>query len=345
MEKTLLELAKVVGGTVVGNPQLVIKGVAGIKEAKPGEITFIANPKYFSLLPHSKASAVILSEQAKETHISSIRSANPYLAFAKLLHLFHDKPNISTGIHPQACIDPSADIGEHMSIHAFAVIGNNVQIGKNVQIYSGVFIGNFCQIGDGTIIYPNVTIYHHCRIGSNVIIHAGSVIGSDGFGYAWDGKNHYKIPQTGQVIIEDEVEIGAETAIDRGTIKDTIIKRGTKIDNLVQIAHNVKIGESSIMVSQSGLAGSVKLGKGVILGGQAAVVGHVTIGDHTKIAGKSAITKDVPPNSVMGGTMARPIHEWRKSEACVRRLPTLYKKISTLQKKVRDLENKLLDKD
>ena len=345
MEKTLQELAKVVGGTVVGNPQIVIKGVAGIKEAKPGEITFIANPKYVSLLPHSRASAVIMPEQAKEIHISSIRSTNPYLAFAKLLHLFCDKQYISTGIHPQACIDPSADIGENVSIHAFAVIGKNVRIGKNVQIYSGVFIGDYCQIKEETIIYPNVTIYHHCMIGSKVIIHAGSVVGSDGFGYAWDGKTHYKIPQIGKVIIEDEVEIGAETAIDRGTIKDTIIKWGTKIDNLVQIAHNVEIGESSILVSQSGIAGSVKLGKGVILGGQAAVAGHITIGDHTKIAGKSAITKDVPPNSVMGGTMARPIQEWRKSVACVRRLPTLYKKISSLQKKVQDLENKLKDKD
>ena len=266
MEKTLEELAKVVGGKVVGNPQLAIKGVAGIKEAKPGEITFIANPKYFSLLPHSKASAVIISSQAKKIPIASICTANPYLAFAKLLHLFYDKPYLSTGIHPRSSVDPSANLGENVSIYPFAVIGKEVIIGKNVWIYSGAFIGNFCRIGEGSIIYPNVTIYHHCRIGSGVIIHAGSVIGSDGFGYVWDGEKHYKIPQIGRVILEDEVEIGAETSIDRGTVEDTIIKRGTKIDNLVQIAHNVEIGESSIIVSQAGLAGSAKLGKGVILG-------------------------------------------------------------------------------
>ncbi|MEW6378869.1 MAG: UDP-3-O-(3-hydroxymyristoyl)glucosamine N-acyltransferase [bacterium] len=341
MEKTLKELAEFVGGAVRGNPETLIRGVAGVREAHEGEITFIANPKYLPLLPHTGASAVILSAKDPETKIASIRTANPYLAFAKILRLFSETPHLPSGIHPRACIDPSAIIGQNVSIHPLAVIGREVRIGNNVQIYSGAFIGDFSQIGDGCIIYPNVTLYHHTLIGSSVIIHANTVIGSDGFGYVWDGQEHYKIPQTGRVIIEDAVEIGAGTTIDRGTMGDTIIRRGTKIDNLVQIAHNVVIGESSIIVSQAGISGSAELGKRVTLGGQVGVAGHLKIGDNTMVAAKGGVSKTVPPNSVLAGLIGRPIQEWRKSEASLRLLPELFEKVRKLQQKVLDLEEKI----
>jgi len=342
MEKTLKELAELVGGVVVGDPAILIRGVAGVKEAEEGEITFIANPKYLPLLPHSRASAAILSaKEAVEAKIPSIRVENPYLAFAKVLRLFSENSYQPCGIHPTACIDPSAMIGEQVSIHPFAVIGRQVRIGNRVQVYSGAFIGDFSHIGDGCIIYPNVTIYHHTVIGSSVIIHANTVIGSDGFGYVWNGEEHYKIPQVGRVVIEDGVEIGAGCTIDRGTMGDTVIRRGTKIDNLVQIAHNVVIGESSIIVSQVGISGSTELGKRVTLGGQVGVAGHLKIGDNATVAAKSGVSKNVPPNSLMAGPIARPIQEWRRSEASLRRLPELVEKIRKLQQKVQELEKKL----
>ena len=348
MEKTLKELAEFVGGTVVGDPQILIRGIAGIKEAMEGEISFIANPKYLTLLPSTRASAVILSDKVKEDmdplcrRIASIRTSNPYLAFARILHLFSDKPYQASGIHSRAWVDPSAVIGENVSIHPMAVIDKEVRIGNNVQIYSGAYIGSFSQIGDGCIIYPNVTIYHHTLIGSDVTIHANTVIGSDGFGYAWDEKEHYKIPQTGRVIIEDKVEIGSGTTIDRGTMGDTIIGRGTKIDNLVQIAHNVVIGEFSIVAGQAGISGSAQLGKRVTLGGQVGVAGHLKIGDNTLVAAKGGVSKDTPPNSILAGMIGRPIQEWKKSEISIRRLPELLEEVKKLKKKVQDLEAKAI---
>jgi len=347
MEKTLKELAAFVGGEVVGDPQILIRGVAGIKEAVEGDISFIANPKYLPLLPSTQASAVILSDKFKEEvkepvggRIASIRTANPYLAFARILHLFSDKPYRASGIHPRAWVDPSVAIGENVSIHPMAVIDKEVRIGNNVQIYSGVHIGSFSRIGDGCIIYPNVTIYHHTQIGSYVTIHANTVIGSDGFGYIWDGQEHYKIPQTGRVVIEDKVEIGSGTTIDRGTMGDTVIGHGAKIDNLVQIAHNVVIGESSIIVSQTGISGSTELGKRVTLAGQVGVAGHLKIGDNTMVAAKGGVSKDTPPNSIIAGMIARPIQEWRKSEVGIRRLPELLDEVKRLKKKVQDLEER-----
>ncbi|MEW5801867.1 MAG: UDP-3-O-(3-hydroxymyristoyl)glucosamine N-acyltransferase [bacterium] len=338
MEKTLKELAEFVGGTVDGDPQILIRGVAGIKEAIEGEITFVANPKYLPLLPSTRASAVILSDKVKGAPVPSIRTFAPYVAFAKILHLFCDKPYQPLGIHPQAWVDPSAVIGKNVSIHPLSVIDKEVRIGDNVQIYSGAYIGSFSRIGDRCVIYPNVTIYHHTLIGSAVTIHANTVIGSDGFGYVWDGHEHYKIPQVGRVVIEDNVEIGAGTAIDRGTMGDTVIGAGTRIDNLVQIAHNVVIGESSIIVSQTGISGSAELGKKVTLGGQVGVAGHLKIGDNTIVAAKGGVSKDIPCNSIIAGMIGRPIQEWKKSEIGIRRLPELFEEIKRLKKKVQELE-------
>lgn len=340
MEKTLKELAEIAGGSLEGDPQILIRGIAGVREAQEGEITFIANTKYLPLLPQTRASAVILSNKVKETHLASIRTANPYLAFARLLHLFYDKPCLPSGIHPRACVDPSATIGENVSIHPLAVIGKEVKIGNNVQVYSGAFVGDFSRIGDGSIIYPNVTIYHHTLIGAEVTIHANTVIGSDGFGYVWDGREHFKIPQVGRVVIEDKVEIGSGTSIDRGAMGDTIIRRGTKIDNLVQIAHNVVIGESCLIVSQVGISGSVELGKQVTLGGQVGVAGHLKIGDNSMVAAKGGISKTIPPNSIMAGMIGQPIKEWKKSEVNVRRLPELREEVKKLQKRVQELEDR-----
>ncbi len=340
IKKTLKEITDFVRGKVEGNPSIVITGAAGIKEARKGDITFLANKKYLPFLAQSQASALIISNDDQIENIPAIRVSNPYLAFARTLSFLYQKPTIFSGIHPKANVDPSASLDSDISIHPFATIGKNVIIKNHVQVYSGVSIGDNCFIGKGTVLFPNVTIYSDCRIGKRVIIQSGAVIGSDGFGYVWDGKEHYKIPQIGRVIIEDNVEIGACTCIDRGTTGNTIIKGGTKIDNSVQIAHNVSIGEHCIIVSQAGIAGSSAIGNAVILGGQVGVAGHLTIGDRTMVAAKSGITKDTPPDSIMAGTMAFPMKEWKKSIAYFRKFPKIVEEIKELKEKLNYLEKK-----
>lgn len=341
MEIILRELAEMVNGEVIGDPSLPIHGIAGIKEAQPGEITFLANSRYFHLLPDTKASAVIIPHTLEHGPLAAIKTDNPYLAFAKILRAFHTLSYSPSGIHPTAVIDPTAQLGHDLSIHPLVNIGQGARIGNRVQIFSGVSIGDYCQIGDDCILYPNVVVYHQCLIGNRCIIHAGVVIGSDGFGYVFDGEEHFKIPQVGRVILEDKVEVGAGTTIDRGTLSDTVIKKGTKIDNLVQIAHNVIIGENSIIASQTGIAGSSEIGQRVTMGGQTGVAGHLKVGDYSVIAAKTGISKDVPPKSIMAGAIARPIQEWRKSEVYTRRLPELFDEIKHLRQQLEKIHQKL----
>lgn len=327
--RTLNDLAQVVGGEVVGDGEIEISGINNLSNAKEGEISFILDHKNIKDTLMSFASAFIVQKEIKEIKKPQIITNNVKLSYAKILHLFQS-PLERKGIHPTAVISKSATVGEDVSIGAHCYIGEGAKIESKVIIYPGVYIGKGVNISPDTIIYPNTVIQDNCLIGKNVIIHSGVVIGSDGFGFVKDEDNHhFKIPQVGQVIIEDEVEIGANTCIDRASFGLTKIGRGTKIDNLVQIGHNVIIGEDCIIVSQVGISGSVNIGNRCILAGQAGVKDHITIGDDSIILGRAGVLKDVPPSSIYYGMPAGPHIEQKRLEVLVRRLPQLFEKIKT----------------
>ncbi|MGA1868655.1 MAG: UDP-3-O-(3-hydroxymyristoyl)glucosamine N-acyltransferase [bacterium] len=336
---SLAEISSRVGGKIIGDADLKIKNIAPISEATEGDITYLTNPKYNYLILHTKASALIASGPVSGFNGPLLCSKNPYLLFAKVLGLFYSKEEPLTGIAHDAIIGKNVRFGDSISIKSGAIIGDNVELGKGVIIHPGVVIGAHTIIGDHCVLYPHVVIYPDMIIGKRVIIHAGVIIGSDGFGYAQDTDHLHKVPQIGKCIIEDDVEIGANSTIDRGTIGNTVVGKGTKIDNLVQIAHNVVIGENCIIVSQTAIAGSSKLGNGVILGGQSAVSGHITIGDGVILAAKSGLTKDTPGGMVIGGMIGRPIKEWRRSEAAARNLPKLQNEVRLLSKRLKKLED------
>lgn len=345
MEYTLQELANKVGGRIIGDSSIKIMGVAGLKEAGPGYITFISNPKYNQYLQTSKASALIAQHPESQFNGQILLAEDPYLAFAMVLEIFNPPQKSHPGIHPTALIAEGAEIGTNACIQAFAVIEKGAIIGSGTKIMSGVFVGENSCIGELSSIYPNVTIYPKSIIGKSVIIHAGSVIGSDGFGYVKKDGLPYKVPQTGGVIIEDDCEIGANVTIDRGTIGNTTIGKGTKIDNLVQIGHNVIIGPYSTIVSQTGISGSTQIGKGVTLAGQVGVAGHLKIGDGVIAAAKSGITKDIEAGEVISGTMAMPINKWRRSEAIYRNLPEMQKEYRAILKRLAVIEEQLKTTD
>lgn len=341
MEKTLKELAELVGGEVAGNDKVVIKGVAPIESAVEGDITFITTSKYADLLKICAASAIITTPEIKVENRDLIISKNPQLAYAKILTLLNSRPYMPKGIDRRAYIGRRPRISDSVSIYPFAYIGDDVEIGERTVVHTGVSIGSGCIIGNDVTIYPNTTIMDLCILGNRVIIHAGVVIGADGFGFARDGKRHYKIPQTGIVQIDDDVEIGANTTVDRAAFGRTRIMRGTKIDNLVQVAHNVVIGEDGIIVALVALGGSSKLGNNVTLGGQVAVADHINIGNNVMIAGQSGVAADIPDNHVMSGSPAIPHMEWLKASLTFSKLPEMRKTIKELEKKVAELETKL----
>lgn len=342
MRKTLEEIAKLVDGDVVGNKATVITGICGIKEAKEGDLTFIANPKYSSLMEHTNASAVITSKDIKSAPKPIIRTENPSLAFAKMVSLIAPSgAKHPQGIHKTAIISESAKIGKDAAIGPYTIVEDGVEIGERTVIYSGCYIGSKTKIGKDTLIYPNISIREKVTIGERVIIHSGTVIGSDGFGFATVKGLHQKIPQIGTVVIEDDVEIGANVTIDRARFDKTVIGRGTKIDNLVQIAHNVVVGENSIIVAQAGISGSTEIGKNVILAGQAGLVGHITIGDNAIVAAQAGVTKSVPANTKVSGYPAKPHDTAKRVNACLQRLPELVETIRDLKKRIEELETKL----
>lgn len=334
MEKTVAEIARIIGGEVVGDGSLVIKGVSGLKEAKPGEITFIANSKYSSLLNETRASCIITAQDAQKAAKPIIRAANPSLSFAKVVSLFAPQQiKRPEGIHPTALIGQGVQLGKNVTIQAYCVIEDEARIGEGTLLYAGVFVGQKASVGRDCIIYPHVSIRERIIIGDRVIIHNGAVIGSDGFGYAQVSGMHQKIPQIGTVVIEDDVEIGANVTIDRARFDKTLIGRGTKIDNLVQIAHNVVIGENSIIVAQAGISGSTLVGKNVILAGQAGLVGHITIGDNAVVAAQAGVTKSVPANTCVSGYPAKPHQQAKRLNAYLQKLPELFKKVAELEKR------------
>ncbi len=341
MEVTLKKIADYIGGTLQGDGAIKISGVSKIEEAGQGEISFISNPKYAKFIETTDASAVIVGKDFPDTEKTIIRTENPYFSFLKLLRHFHPPmQTLQEGIHPSAVIDESVIIGENTRIGARAVINKNCVIGKNTKIHPGVVISEEVEIGDHTVIYPNVVLREQVRIGNNVIIHSSTVVGSDGFGFAREGETYHKIPQVGIVIIEDEVEIGANCAIDRATLGATIIKKGVKLDNLIQIAHNVEIGENTVIAAQTGISGSTKIGKNGIVGGQVGFVGHIEIGDNVTIGAQSGVSKSLPPDSIFFGYPARPIMQAKREEAALRKLPELLKRISQIEAELKEITNK-----
>lgn len=336
----LKDLAKLLEGELSGDGEILITGISGIREANEGDITFISHQKYKPELENTKASAIIATREFKDLEKNFIFVDNPYFAFSRILKYFHEKEYKPRGIDLKAVVGNNAVIGKDVSIYPLAVIGDNVKIGDRAVIYSGVYIGDNSIIGDDSLIYPNVTIRENVVIGKRVILHSGVVIGSDGFGYATDKGIHHKIPQIGSVAIEDDVELGANVTVDRATLGKTIIKRGTKVDNLVQIAHNVMVGEDSIIVAQAGVSGSTEIGKHCVIGGQVGFVDHLKIGDNVMIGAQSGVMSDVAPNQVILGSPAIPHKDWLRAQAVYQKLPELRKKVSDLEKRLAELEKK-----
>ncbi len=334
----LEDIADKVQGTLVGDGLAAISGIASIEEAKEGDITFLIQRGFRKYLRESKASAVIVGEDIGRDELagkSGIISKNPALAYVKVAAMFQPEIATEKGVSPKAYVAASAEVASDATICPFAFVGERATIGKSVTIHPFAHIGNGVTVGEETVIYPHAVIYDRTTIGKRVIIHGGAVLGSDGFGYIWDGSRHVKIPQIGTVEIGDDVEIGANVAIDRASLGKTVIMRGTKIDNLVQIAHNVSIGENSIIISQVGIAGSATIGKNVILAGQVGVRDHVSIGDNVKAAGGTGITKDVPAGVLISGTPHMPHRDWLKLQSYIKNLPKLYDKMKKVEKKLR----------
>ena len=342
MKKTIKEIADFLEGVVVGDDATEIENIRPIDEAQKGDLTFLANPKYAEWLETTNASAILVSPGTEAYGKSLIIVQDPYVCLGKLLVLFYPKEeSLIAGVSDQAWIDDRAVVSEKATVFPRVTIAKGVKIAPGAVLYPGVYIGEDAVIGEDTIIYPNVTVYGRSVIGKRVILHAGVVVGSDGFGFAKPGVSNDKIPQVGYVQIDDDVEIGANTTIDRGTLGRTWIQKGAKIDNLVQIAHNVVVGEYSVIAALSGISGSTKLGRGVILAGQAGLVGHIRLGDHVVVGAKSGVHDDIPAGEVVSGSPHLPHRDWLRVVALMSRLPDMKKDVRMVQKKVEELENKI----
>jgi UDP-3-O-[3-hydroxymyristoyl] glucosamine N-acyltransferase len=339
---TVEELAHHLNCQYRGDGNTIILGVSSLEKAEKGDLVFCADPKYRYLLEKTEASAVIVSIEEEFERIPTIHSEQPYISFIKAIDLFYTPYSPEPGIHPHAQVSPSAKVGKDVAIGAFVFIDDEVEIGDGSVLFPLVSVYPRVKIGEKVVCHSFVSIREDSRIGDRVILHNGVVIGSDGFGFqkAKDG-SHIKIPQMGIVIIEDDVEIGANTTVDRGALGETVIKKGTKIDNLVQVAHSVEIGPDSILAAQTGIAGSSKVGKNFIAGGQVGIPDHITIGDDVIIAAKSGITKDLPSGSFVSGSPHLDIRVWRKAWAAIPQLYDLFREFRKLKKRIEELENKL----
>jgi len=337
VKKTLSQLAELLNGTLLGDGDIEITGVTNIEDATITDITFAVAP-HLDKAALSNAGAIILPLTVTEFAKPGIRVENPRLAFTNLLKIFTPQITIEPGIHPTAMIGQGTEIGENVSILPYVVIGDHVKIGENTIIYPHTYVGNGVTIDKDVLIHANVTVGQGCHLGKRVVVHSGAVIGSDGFGFITIDGRHQKVPQVGNVLIEDDVEIGSNTTIDRATTGSTIVKQGTKIDNLVHIAHNVVIGENCYLVAQTGIAGSVKVGNYVTFAGQSGSAGHLTIGDHSVLAARAAVISNVPAGSFYGGFPARPHKQWLRAEASVNKVPDLIKKVRDLEKRLATME-------
>ena len=343
MQFSAAQIAMMIGGEVEGDANLAVSSFGKIEEAQKGQLAFLANPKYEEFIYTTNASIVIINkdfELKQPVAAALVRVPDAYSAFASLLRKYQEIITQQlTGIQQPSYISPSALLGDTVYVGAFTYVGENVQIGNNVKLFPGVFVGNNVRISDNTVLYAGVKIYSDCVIGKNVTIHAGAVIGADGFGFAPQANGTYKkVPQIGNVIIEDFVEIGCNTCIDRATIGSTIIHTGAKLDNLIQVAHNVEIGSNTVIAAQAGVSGSTKIGNNVVVGGQAGIVGHLHIADGSKINAQSGVTKSIKiPNVAVTGSPAFDYTSALRSQALMRNLPDLEKRIAELEKQVQQL--------
>lgn len=339
MKFSAKEIAALVGGKVEGNPEVSVSKLARIEEGVPGSLSFLSNPQYAHYIYSTGASIVIVNsdfapEQALPKELVLVRVTDARQAFAKLLEAYNQFRLNKTGVDAQAYVSPSATIGKNVYVGAFAYIGDNVVIGDNTKIHPHVFIGDMAKVGNGSTLYSGVRVYHDCVIGNDCILQSGTIIGGDGFGFQPNSENNYqKVPHIGNVILEDHVEIGANTTIDRATLGSTIIRKGVKLDNLIQVAHNVEIGENTVIAAQTGVAGSTKIGRDCMIGGQVGIIGHLTIGNRVKIAAQSGIGSNLKDDEIVQGSPAFGIGDYKRSYVVFRNLPVLQDKIKQLEKK------------
>ena len=331
---TATEIAKLLDGAVVGNGGVVLKSFAPADSAQAGDLTFAENDAYFAKAEQSAATAILVDCKVMTSNKVLIRVANPRVAFAKVLPLFFHEPVFAPGIHLTAVVAASAKVEATAHVGPHCVVGERVTIGARAVLRGSNHIGDDSSLGEETQLFPNVTVYSGSQIGRRVRIHAGAVVGADGFGYVFDADAHRKVPQIGNVIIGDDVEIGANVTIDRGALGSTVIGRGTKIDNLVQIGHNDVIGEHCIIVSQTGIAGSTRLGNYVILGGQVGLAGHIKIGDHATVTAQSGVMHDIPDGEKWFGTPAQPNRQTKRQFLAIQKLPELLRRVAELEKKL-----------
>lgn len=338
MNFTAQQIAEILEGDIVGNPNVEVSRLSKIEEGEKGSLTFLSNPKYNLFLYTTKASITIVNKSfnpEKELETTLIKVEDAYAAFSKLLEFYNQVKNNKTGREQPHFIASTALIGSNEYIGAFAYIGENVTIGENVKIYPNVYVGDNVVIGDNCTLFSGVKVYSETEIGNNCVLHSGVILGSDGFGFAPNKEGVYnKIPQTGNVIIEDFVDIGSATTIDRATLGSTIIRKGVKLDNQIQIAHNVEIGENTVIAAQTGISGSTKIGKNCMIGGQVGMAGHITVGNNVKIGAQSGVTKSVKDNQVINGTPAFGFTDFNKSYVYFKQLPELAKKINNLEKNI-----------
>ena len=344
MEFTAKAISEFLNGEIIGDPDVKVSDISKIEEGKNGTLSFLANPKYNKYLYTTESSIVLINKGLKlehKTNATLIRVEDAYQAFASLLNLYVQSLPKKSGIDKNVSIHPTAIYGKNSYIGAFVCIGENVRIGDNASIYPQVYLGDNVTIGDNTTLFPGVKIYHDCHIGSGCTVHAGTIIGSDGFGFApQSGNNYKKIPQIGNVVIADEVEIGANVTIDRATIGSTIIGKGAKLDNLIQIAHNVEIGENTVIIAQAGVAGSTKIGSNCIIAAQAGVVGHLKIAANVIIGAQSGVTHNLEKEGeIVLGSPAYSAGDKKREIAVSRQLPSLYKRLNELEKEVQRLKN------
>jgi len=337
-EYTVAELAAAVAGEVAGESATVIRGVNGIAEAAPDEVTFVANPKYRAALKSTRAGAVVVAVDVEAPTVTLIKVANPYAAFARLLGLFAPPAEVPEGISELACIHESARLGAEVAVGPFVTVREGAVVGDRTSLGAGTYVGRDTTVGADCLIYPNVTIRERVTVGDRCIIHSGTVIGSDGFGFATEGTVHHKIPQIGVVVIEDDVEIGANCTLDRATMGETRVGRGAKLDNLIQIAHNVKVGAGTLIAAQTGIAGSTVLGEYCVIGGQVGIVPHITIGNRAVLAAQSGITKSLRDGATVFGRPARPLAEVKRREGRVALLEKYFERVKELEREVAALQ-------
>jgi len=336
---TLAELASELGATLVGDGDVPVRGVAGIREAMPGDVTFLANARYEAHLAETRASAVICDRQPRTSAIPLLQVDNPYLAFREAVRVFRpDTYRPAPGVHASAVVSPGATLGEGVSIGPYCVIESGARVGARTVLMAGCSLGEKSEIGEDGMLYPHVVVREECVIGARCIVHAGVVIGADGFGFAFDRGRYHKVPQVGNVVVGDDVEIGANTCVDRATTDSTRIGDGTKIDNLVQIGHNVKIGRHCIIVAQVGISGSTELEDYVTLGGQVGIAGHLRLEQGAMVGAQSGVSCDVKAKEVVTGYPAIPHGAWKRLSVLLKRLPQLFQRARDLEQRVETLE-------